>query len=161
MDGMYIDHGRASTNDGATYEVNLQSIHVGIFLQSTPRPHIPPVQLSSSNSDFYILRQPAHSPNGTRANVPLCSPIQGKVQSDKWWNDVEDLSTSSSECVEDCRSHGTGKGPLSVGGQCIDRDALLLWAACVCVSRCQGIIRKKELYQMHPIRDPDIYHSCQ
>lgn len=73
---------------------------------------------------------------------PLDSPVHDVVSGDEWGDDVEDLCAGSSPCVEDGGVGGAGEGVLSVGGQTVGHDALLLldlgscWVASLVSARC-------------------------
>jgi hypothetical protein len=60
--------------------------------------------------------------------VPLGSPVKEVVGNNHGGNPVEDLAPGASEGVEDSVVGDTSEGVLTVGGQTVVDDALLLLA---------------------------------
>lgn len=71
-----------------------------------------------------ILFYHIYSSLAGRNILPLNGPVQSSVGNDKGRNNVENLSTETTESVEDGGVESTGEGALTVGGEGIGGDAL-------------------------------------
>lgn len=115
----------------------LSTASLGVKVLVAKNTIVSPIVLQSVCRSVWVYLEMTPGSFWRGEDVPLVSPLDDVVTGNHGRQPEEDLVLGAAEDVEDGVVAGAGEGVLSVGGDTVVDDALLLGSACeVCVSCC-------------------------